>query len=40
MKTQRMQQGDLCVVPGITGYVASWIGKDLLEKKAIQAKGK
>ncbi|GHO50653.1 NAD-dependent epimerase/dehydratase family protein [Ktedonospora formicarum] len=32
MKNQRMQPGDLCLVTGITGYVASWIGKDLLEQ--------
>ena len=32
MKNQGMQQGDLCLVTGITGYVASWISKDLLEE--------
>src|SRR6266851_3845368 len=32
MKNQGMQPGDLCVVTGITGYVASWIGRDLLEE--------
>ncbi len=32
MKEQRMQPEDLCLVTGITGYVASWIGKDLLEQ--------
>jgi dihydroflavonol-4-reductase len=26
-----MQQGDLCLVTGITGYLASWIGKYLLD---------
>lgn len=32
MKNQRMRPGDLCLVTGITGYVASWIGKKLLEQ--------
>jgi dihydroflavonol-4-reductase len=31
MTSQHMQPGDLCLVTGMTGYVASWIGKDLLE---------
>lgn len=31
MRSQVMHRGDLCLVTGITGYVASWIGKDLLE---------
>lgn len=27
-----MQKGDLCLVTGITGYLASWIGKYLIEE--------
>ena len=29
--TKAMQAGDLCVVTGVSGYLASWIAKDLLE---------
>lgn len=32
MKSQHMQKGDLCLVTGITGYVASWIASYLLEE--------
>lgn len=32
MEYQSMQKGDLCLVTGITGYVASWIGKFLIEE--------
>lgn len=32
MENQQMQKGDLCLVTGITGYVASWIGSYLLEE--------
>jgi dihydroflavonol-4-reductase len=30
--TNRMKPGDLCLVTGVSGYLASWMAKDLLEK--------
>jgi dihydroflavonol-4-reductase len=29
--TQAMQTGDLCLVTGVSGYLASWVAHDLLE---------
>lgn len=29
---EKMQKGDLCLITGISGYLASWIGKYLLEE--------
>lgn len=32
MNRQVMQKGDLCLITGISGYLASWIAKFLLEE--------
>ncbi|WP_394780943.1 NAD-dependent epimerase/dehydratase family protein [Undibacterium sp.] len=32
MKAMEMKKGDLCLVTGVSGYLASWLAKDLLEQ--------
>src|SRR5262245_2757838 len=32
MELRRMRPGDLCLVTGVSGYLASWLAKDLLDR--------